>query len=480
MIHRTMRLALLLAMGALAACAYPTRNEVKTEESRQHQYSWASLAPDDMPDTLVIVTASGGGTRATALAMAVLGTLNRIELPSGKRLADEVDVISSVSGGSVTAAYFAMHGAAGLSDLEQNFVRQDGIEAMLLRGLNPFGLAALSTPSTERIDLLIDYLDDRLFHEATFGFLIEKKRRPYLILNAADMVEGIPFPFTQYTMDLLCSDLGKMKISTAVAASAAFPVAMSPVTLKNYAPCDAVAKPGWIEQAATTGWHTNPGRVALGRAAAAYADGSKKYIHLLDGGIADNLGVSEPYRLLTNSDVSPLFLNQIQTGKVKKIIFVMVNARSFAPSDLDTEQATPGMISMLSASIDSSIDRATFGMAGRLRQLLTEDLLDFARDAEAVGESELATNLRTVAMNSRFIAVDFDAIPDADCRRRFHSIPTSWTLSKPQIDAVLAMGEALMADHPDFPSVLQAVGGHTDGPLGHIGEACDLLPEHSD
>ena len=39
--------------------------------------------------------------------------------------------------------------------------------------------------------------------------------------------------------------------------------------------------------------------------------GSKKYIHLLDGGIADNLGVSEPYRLLTSDDVPPLFKQDI-------------------------------------------------------------------------------------------------------------------------------------------------------------------------
>jgi hypothetical protein len=40
----------------------------------------------------------------------------------------------------------------------------------------------------------------------------------YLILNAADMVESAPFSFTQFNMDLLCSNLTEMKISTAVAA----------------------------------------------------------------------------------------------------------------------------------------------------------------------------------------------------------------------------------------------------------------------
>jgi NTE family protein len=471
------RTLLVAACCVLAGCAYPPRNDVATMESKNHEYTWKSLPTDSLPRTLVIVTASGGGTRATALAMAVLQTLDHVKLPSGKSLADEVDVISSVSGGSVAAAYFAMHGADGLQELEQSFVRQDGMSAILMRGLNPYGLATLATPSRERIDLLIDYLDRQLFHELTFGYLVQNKRRPYLILNAADMVEGVPFPFTQYSMDLLCSDLATMKISTAVAASAAFPGALSAVTLANYSPCDVVKKPGWVDLAATGSWYNNPSRVTAGRVALAYADGSKKFVHLLDGGIADNLGVSEPFRLLTTSDESPLLFNEIQSGRIEQIVFVMVNARSFKPNRLDHDQATPGFIPMITASIDSSIDRATFGTAERIRQLLTEQLGHYAAEAEAAGQMEIATNLRKVASNTWFLPIDFDAIGKSDCRRRFHSIPTSWTLSKMQVDAVRAMGEALLSNHRDFPALLHALNATLDQDFPTIDDACGELAQ---
>src|SRR4030095_15570752 len=194
-----------------------------------------------------------------------------------------------------TAGYFALYGAAGLSTLETNFVRQDGMRAMILRGLNPGVLAQLAARSVERIDLLVDYLDRQLFHDVTFQKLVDLRRRPYLILNAADMVEGTPFPFTQYTMDLLCSDLTTMKISTAVAASAAFPVALSPVTLKNYCTSAAPANAPWLTDALKTRWYTNPSRVTWARTAQAYANGSKQIIHLLDGGIADNPSRAEAY-----------------------------------------------------------------------------------------------------------------------------------------------------------------------------------------
>jgi NTE family protein len=475
----------LFLTSGLAGCAYPVRNGPIVDADRP-AYQWSQLSPGELQDALVIVTASGGGTRAAALTMSVLRAMDKIKLASGQSLASKIDLLSSVSGGSVTAAYFALYGAAGLPTLEKNFVRRDGMQALIAQGLNPVGLAMLATPSRERIDLLVDYLDRQLFHEVTFDELIRQRRRPYLILNAADMVEGTAFPFTQYTMDLLCSDLGTMKISTAVAASAAFPVALSPVTLKNYRPCKVIGKPLWLEAAHATSWYLDPPRVTWERTASAYADGQKKFIHLLDGGIADNLGVSEPYRLLTTDDVSPNFKRSISDGRIRKIVFIMINARSVTPSALDGSPATPGAVAMLTASIGSSIDRATFSNSERIRTLLTERFRDMAdgiqREADRPGRPmrdvllRQAANFRTVADNTRLIAVDFDAISDQRCRAAFHRIQTSWTLSDNELDALDAMGEALLAQDPAFPTVLRALDARPLArPLATVDQACTVL-----
>ncbi|RJF89335.1 patatin-like phospholipase family protein [Oleomonas cavernae] len=451
-----------------------------------------------MPDTLVIVTASGGGTRATALALSVLRSMGEIRTATGDTFADQVDIVSSVSGGSVAAAYFAMHGSAGLATLERDFVRKDGMGALALNGLNPVSLLALASPERERIDVLIDYLNRTLFDGATFDYFLQNRQPPYLILNAADMVEGIPFPFTQYTMDLLCSDLRPMGIATAVAASAAFPVALSPVTLKNYSVpdtphCAAVPYPQWLVKAQETKWDQNPSRVALGRTAATYAEGDKGYIHLLDGGIADNLGIAEPYRLLTTTDVSPALLTKLQNGELKKIVFVVINARSFKPSDLDNAPNTPGVISMLLASINSSIDRASFGAAERLRALFKESWAADARKMEAAYREALVANnwtkaailksatenMQRLAENAEFLTVELDAIPDPSCRRKMQSIPTSWTLTAGQIDATLAMGRALFLDNANLPKVAAMLGANvTSSAANHTADACANLPEH--
>ena len=482
---------------ALVGCSYPVRNEMTPGPvfGDDHGYQLGKLAPDDLPGTLVIVTASGGGTRATALALSVLEGLDEVMLPNGRSLAQEVDVISSVSGGSVAAAYFALKGPAGFDALENDFIRRDGMAALMTAGLNPFGLARLATNGTERIDLLIDYLNRRLFHDATFATLLQDRRRPLLVLNAADMVEGTPFSFTQRTFDLLCSDLTRMPLATAVAASAAFPVALSPVTLKDYQPCPAVQEgikrgvpwpPAWVKAGLDPAedifvkpsrWYNNPIGTSLARVENAYAlgdspasDDRKLYIHLLDGGIADNLGITAPYRMLTTRTAMPNFFQAIAQGKITRLIFIVINARSAASSSLDQSEATPGALDMLLASIDSPLDRATAGIASRLRQ----SLLDEFRQVKLADPAQ-QERFHELSRNTALVSVDFDAIGDAGCRQRYHDIPTSWTLAKKQIDAVLIAGKALLGNDPEFDHVLQLTGANRPS-LPSLKQACEALP----
>src|SRR5262249_29243400 len=138
-------------------------------------------------------------------------------------------------------------------------------------------------------------------------------RRPYVVLNAADMSTGAVFSFTQDQFDLICSDLAQLKLADAAAASAAFPVALTALTLKNRSPWaaqnsapDNVVVPGGRRDGAhprpvrvtnDLAQHAeNPGRYRRGNVALSYLneDGKTQFVQLLDGGIADNLGLTEP------------------------------------------------------------------------------------------------------------------------------------------------------------------------------------------
>ena len=130
----------------------------------------------------LILAFSGGGTRAAALAYGALTALRDTTITiSGqpRRLLDEVDVISSVSGGSFTAAYFGLHGDRTFIDFEKKFLRHN-IEKQLLHGLfNP----GFWFSSHGRTEMAMDYYDDRVFKGATFADL-QRKDGPLIVINA--------------------------------------------------------------------------------------------------------------------------------------------------------------------------------------------------------------------------------------------------------------------------------------------------------
>lgn len=472
-------LSAILAALALTGCGYPTRNLPAQSIGPNIGYHWSEERVLNS-QTLVVVTISGGGTRAAALGASVLQGMEQIKAEDGQSLTQKIDIVSSVSGGSVPAAAFALAGERGLDNFREDFLEKDGMAAILLAGLNPVGLARLSTEGTERIDLLINYFDKTLYHDKTYADVVARKGAPLLLLNAADMVSEYPFSFTQSNFDLICSDLTKLKLSTAVAASAAFPVALSAVSLTNYSPCAAQGgdwPPTYVTNGAASKWVDNPERVSLGRIRLQYAQGatahpSSKYIHLLDGGVADNLGVTEPIDILTRNAPYPGLLNQFSSGSIREVIFVMINAKSFAASSLDQQHAPPTIGEMLSATINGALDNATAGGASKLRTVLFEKFSVQADQLHALGDLDGEANLRNMSQHVHLIQVDFDAIENANCRDAFHHISTSWSLPKSDVDGLLQIGRALMFSSPELPAVLKAINGHLEGATPTTDDVC--------
>ncbi|MFO1419813.1 MAG: hypothetical protein U1F59_02415 [Candidatus Competibacteraceae bacterium] len=100
--------------------------------------------------------------------------------------------------------------------------------------------------------------------------------------------------FDQELFDAICSNVDAVPLSRAAAASSAVPVALSPVTLNNYGGTCNYVPPVGLQLAAK---NTNPSRSAE-RAKRqvdewlALTDGAHRpYIHLVDGGLADNVGM---------------------------------------------------------------------------------------------------------------------------------------------------------------------------------------------
>ena len=107
------------------------------------------LAPgvDANSDKLfVVLTFSGGGKRAAAFSYGVLEALRDVNVttPDGEQhsLLDEIDLISAVSGGAFTAAYYALNGQETFDSYAPRFLNHDTEKDLWHKVLAPVELAA--------------------------------------------------------------------------------------------------------------------------------------------------------------------------------------------------------------------------------------------------------------------------------------------------------------------------------------------------
>jgi len=215
-VKRALLAALLLLLGA---CASFPENPHLEHYAKDAGYRFERLQHAGNSDSLfVIVTFSGGGTRAAALAYGVLEALRDTSIEwQGHResLLDEVDVISSISGGSFPAAYYALRGRKTFDEFPDKFLYRPIQDDLLRLALTPTNWFRLAAPSFGRSDLAAEFYDREVFGGGTYADVIARNRRPFVVLNATDMTTGAQFPFIQDEFDLLCSDLAGVPLARA-------------------------------------------------------------------------------------------------------------------------------------------------------------------------------------------------------------------------------------------------------------------------
>jgi NTE family protein len=91
----------------VAGCAsYPINPSIdRVNESKGYRFANLALGEKNTDELFVVVSLSGGGTRAMALDYGVLSYLNTLHIDDGTQtLLDEVDIISSSSAASIVTA----------------------------------------------------------------------------------------------------------------------------------------------------------------------------------------------------------------------------------------------------------------------------------------------------------------------------------------------------------------------------------------
>lgn len=464
--------SILAALLSLCACAALPENPPLTKYDPAAGYRFDQLQHADNSDRLfVIVTFSGGGTRAAALAFGVLEALRDTRIDwQGRKVAllDEVDVISSISGGSFPAAYYALRGRDTFSEFPGKFLYRPIQRELLGQVALPQNLAKLARPAYGRSDLAADFYDHEVFGGATYAQLIARGQRPFVILNATDMSTGASFPFIQDQFDLLCSDLAGVSLARAAAASSAFPGGLTPLTFKNYAGSCGYRQPPWVELALQDhSSRLNRSRTARAEQRISYTDAaqSRPYIHLTDGGVGDNIGLRGPLTAVTSTNSAWSVLRLMNQQKIDKLVVIVVNAATSPATSRDEKAVVPGLLDTLTTAATVPLDN----FSSDTLDMLTATVNAFNEESRLVSGCEkiMASARQKCTVNIAAphaiafypIEVAFDYIADRNERARFKNLPTNFNLPRATVDDLRAVGRRLLTEDPQFRSLLERLHG---------------------
>ena len=416
-------------------------NEPARDLGTGQPYSLKTWAQSKKAEDFIFVLAfSGGGTRAAAMAYGVLEELRDTPaVVDGRqmRLLDQVTHISSVSGGSFTAAYYGLYGDKIFDRFESEFLLED-VESHLTHSLfNPIHWFTRKG----RTERAVEYYNKILFHDATFSDMMQPGR-PMIVINASDLAYGIRFSFIQDYFSLLCSDVREFPIASAVTASSAVPVVFNPVVVENFAGC---ADPVWPANA--TELAKNSREIAhMLDGLQSYADKENRgFIHFVDGGITDNTGLRAMTNVVAISGGAGQLVRKMQRKLPSHVVVLSVNASTENRTDMDKSARQPSVLASMNAMTDVQLHR------------YNEATVDEVKNSLNAWAVQMSTPEHKV--EPYFIEVSFKEVPQPQLKLFLNKIPTSFSLTEEQVDTLVKSARELLRTDPDFQQLLNDIAG---------------------
>lgn len=433
--------ALLTSLCVFAGgCAhYPATPRL--EQAGAPGYRLAEVVrPGQSDDLLVILAFSGGGTRAAALGYGVLEELRRTEVTVNgvkRRLINEVDIISAVSGGTLPATYYGLRGEKTFEEFEARVLSRNLERELALRIITPTNWFRLPSGTFGKSDLFAELYDETVFDHATFADLKQAKG-PLVIINGTDITIGARFSFTQEQFDAICGDLSKVTLGRAIATSTALPPLLTPITFENRGGTCGSKAPAWqaAAEAAAAGSET-PGRALLrARALQSYADPARPYVHVFDGGLSENLGLAEVVRAMEILKVSTDEAELAAFRRARKVVVIAVNALRFPVVNWDSSDAPPDTGIVTDQMWSIPVDRITLDGVEQVREKLA------------------AWQSAAPERRAYFAQVTFENLKDSAERLYFKQVKTSLTLPREQVDRLREVAGRLLREAPAFQRLL--------------------------
>jgi len=398
-----------ILLVALTGCTFQNKplNDPKVPpDQRKQNNTRAALfidhPPQDADGYFVGLSLSGGGSRSAAFSAACMFQLERVGI------LQKVDYISTVSGGSLPGAYYCLHGSEwNPGNVQAKMVHEFATDLIVQTFYIPWNWCALMFGDFNRSDILAQAFDDVLFSRGGKSMTFKDLRpdRPRLLINTTDLQSGRRWIFANESFNQINSDLANYPIAYAVAASSAVPVVLHPVVMHDFATI------------------------------------YPRSLQLVDGGVADNLGIVTLVETYTNQ-VELAQKEHLPDPYPHGAVFVVVDSR--VRYNADMSGSNPGWLDVLrsvmrltSNSLLNRVSSATMSdliLKHAPDEMTAKELRDISQRLETDGYLEMKdrTGHDIVVLYMSLSQVDsLREVPFESFRQNVNSISTYFNI-KPQ------------------------------------------------
>jgi NTE family protein len=229
---------------------------------------------------------------------------------------------------------------------------------------------------------------------------------------------------------------------------------LSPITLKSYVGTCGFTIPGQLVQVlkkqdvSTRQYHLVKDLLPF------LEQGQFPFIHLVDGGLSDNLGLRTALdRITAYGNIWPM-MQMRGAEKTHKVVFIVVNAETEVDKEINISGKPPGIWAMLSSYSKVMQTRYSYETVMLLRE-------NFRRWTEEVqkgrcGDQPAATEPGACGdIQFYLIEVKFDELKDPAERSYFMQLPTAFVLADEEVDKVRAVARRVLKEAPEYQRLLK-------------------------
>jgi len=216
-------------------------------------------------------------------------------------------------------------------------------------------------------------------------------------------------------------------------------VLFNPVVVRNYPDCGTEGK-AFLDAARARVADQPELAITVEGLESYYARDQRPYIHFVDGGITDNLGLRALYEVIELSGGIAEYGKKYARPPPRRLVLISVNAATDPERTMDESAKQPAIAETISAMSDVQLHRYNVDTIALLKGMLTR------------WTQEISTPERPV--EPYFIVLDFHGIDESQQRLLLNQLPTSFSLTDEQVDGLIAAGGELLRSHPEFRRLL--------------------------